>query len=44
MKENQLKEMGPAKIIMNLWVKWKKRIIPLVELDPEDAKKSSGLG
>ena len=42
--KNQLKEMGSAKIIMTLWVRWKKRIMPLIELDPEDAKKCSGLG
>ena len=28
---------GSAKIIMTLWVRWKKPIIPLIELDPEDA-------
>ena len=37
--ENQLKEMGPAKMIMTLWVIWKKRITPLIALDPADAKK-----
>ena len=36
--ENQLQEMGPAKIIMTLWVIWKKRKNPLIELGPEDAK------
>ena len=36
--EDQLKEMGSAKIIMTLWVRWKKPIMPLIELDPEDAK------
>ena len=30
--------MGPAKIIVTLWVIWKKRINPLIELGPEDAK------
>ena len=30
--------MGLAKIIMTLWVRWKKPIIPLIELGPEDAK------
>ena len=30
--------MGPAKIIMTLWVIWKKRINPLIELGPEDPK------
>ena len=34
--KNQLKEIGSAKIIMALWVKWKKLIEPLIELDPED--------
>ena len=41
--ENQLKEVGPAKIIMTLWVIWKKRIEPLIELDPEDAKNAKDL-
>ena len=36
--ENQLQEMGPAKIIMTVWVIWKKRKNPLIELGPEDAK------
>ena len=34
--ENRLKEMESAKIIITLWVKWKKPIEPLIELDPED--------
>ena len=34
--KNQLKEMGSAKIIVTLWVRWKKPIEPLIELDPED--------
>ena len=34
--KNQLKEMGSAKIIATLWVRWKKPIEPLIELDPED--------
>ena len=41
--ENQLKEIGSAKIIMTLWVRWKKRIIPLIQLDPQDAKNAQGL-
>ena len=41
--KNQLKEMGSAKIIMTLWVRWKKRIMPLIELDPEDAKNARDL-
>ena len=41
--ENQLKEMGSAKITMTLWVRWKKRIMPLIELDPEDAKNAQDL-
>ena len=30
--------MGSAKIIMTLWVRWKKFIEPLIELDPENLK------
>ena len=30
--------MGFAKIIMTLWVRWKKPIESLIELDPEDLK------
>ena len=30
--------MGSAKIIITLWVRWKKRIIPLIEFRPEDPK------
>ena len=41
--KNQLKDMGSAKIIMTLWVRWKKRIMPLIELDPEDAKNAQEL-
>ena len=37
--EKQLKEMRSAKIIMTLYVRWKKlKERPLIELDPEDAK------
>ena len=28
--KNQLEEMGSAKIIITLWVRWKKRIMPLI--------------
>ena len=34
--KHQLKEMGSAKVIMTLWVRWKKPIEPIIELDPED--------
>ena len=34
--KNQPKEMGSAKIIVTLWVKWKKLIEPFIELDLED--------
>ena len=34
--ENKLKEMGSAKIIMTLWVVWKKPIKLLVKSDSED--------
>ena len=36
--KNQLKEMGSAKIIMTLWVRWKKRVMPLIELGPGTQK------
>ena len=41
--KKQLKELGFAKIIMTLWIIWKKPIMPLIELDPEDAKNAQGL-
>ena len=41
--KNQLKEMGSAKIIMTLWVIWKKPIMPLIELGPEDVKNAQEL-
>ena len=34
--KSQLNEMGSPKIIMTLWVRWKKSIETLIELDPED--------
>ena len=40
--ENQLKEMGSVKIIMTLWVVWKKPIKLLTKL-PEDAKNAQEL-
>ena len=36
--KNQLREMGSAKIIMTLWVVWKKPLKLLIKLDPEDKK------
>ena len=41
--EKQIKEMGSAKVIMTLWVLWKKPIMPIIELDPEDAKNAQDL-
>ena len=41
--ENQLQEMGSVKIIMALWVVWKKPIKLLIKLDPEDAKNAQDL-
>ena len=41
--KNQLKEIGSAKIIMTLWVIWKMRIKPLIELHPEDAQYAQDL-
>ena len=42
--KNQLKEMGSAKIIMTLWVRRKKPIKPLIELDPEDLEDAQDIG
>ena len=42
--KNQLKEMGSAKIIMTLWVIWKKPIKLLIELDPEDLEDAQDIG
>ena len=42
--ENQLKEMGSAKIIMTLWVIWKKPIKLLIHLDPEDLEDAQDIG
>ena len=41
--KNQLNEMESAKIIMTLWLVWKKPIEPLNELDPEDVKNAQEL-
>ena len=41
--KNQLKEMGPAKIIMTLWVVWKNPVKLLTKLDPEDAENAQDL-
>ena len=43
LNENQLKEMWSAKIIMLLWVVWKKPIKLLIKLGPEDAKTAQNL-
>ena len=42
--EKQLKEMGSSKIIMTLWVIWKKPIKILVDLDPEDLEDAQDIG
>ena len=42
--KNQLKEIGCAKIIMTLWVRWEKPIKPLIELDPEDLENAQDTG
>ena len=41
--ENQLKQMESTKIIMTLWVVWKKPIKLLIKLDPEDANNAQDL-
>ena len=42
--KNQLKEMGSAKIIMTLWVIWKKPMKLLIDLDPEDLEDAQDIG
>ena len=42
--KNQVKEMGSAKIIMTLWVRWEKPIESLIELDPEDSEDDQDIG
>ena len=36
--KSKLKEMGSAKVIMTLWVRWKKPVMPLIELDPDNGQ------
>ena len=36
--KNQLKEMGPAKVIMTLWLRWKKPIMLVIVLGAEDVE------
>ena len=36
--KNQLKEMGPAKIIMTIWLRWKKPIMLVIVLGAEDVE------
>ena len=36
--KNHLKEMRSAKIIMTLWLRWKKPVMSLIKVGPEDAK------
>ena len=36
--------MGSEKIIMTLWVRWKKPIKPIIELDLEDLEDAQDIG
>ena len=36
--KNQLKEMGPAKVIMTIWLRWKKPIMLVIVLGAEDVE------
>ena len=36
--EDQLKEMVSIKVIMTLWVRWKKHVKSSITLDPEDVE------
>ena len=42
--KSRLKELGSAKIIIILWVIWKKPIKPLIELDPKDLEDAQDIG
>ena len=42
--EDQLKEMQSAKLIMTLWVRWKKPVKLAIMLDPEDVKGAQDIG
>ena len=42
--EDQLKEMGSAKIIMTLWVRWKKPVKLATTLDPKDVEGVQDIG
>ena len=41
--KNQQEEMGSAKVIMTLWVRWKKPIVSLIDLNPEEFKNSQDI-
>ena len=41
--EKQIKKMGSAKIIVTLWVIWKKPRMSVIELDPEDVTNAQDL-
>ena len=42
--EDQLKEMQSTKVIMTLWVKWKKPVKLAITLDPEDVEGAQDIG
>ena len=42
--EDQLKEMESAKIIMTLWIRWKKPVKLTTALDPEDLEDAQDIG
>ena len=42
--EDQLKEMQSTKVIMTLWVRWKKPVKLAITLDPEDVKGAQDIG
>ena len=42
--EGHLKEMQSTKVIMTLWVRWKKRVKLAITLDPEDVEGAQDKG
>ena len=42
--KNQLKEIGSTKIILTIWVRWKKSIEPLIGLHPEALEDVQDIG
>ena len=42
--EDELKEIQSTKVIMTLWVRWEKPIMPPIELEPDDVECAQDIG